>query len=108
LKLRETEALNETKRELDEAIFAEKFNQFTFFKQWRALKKYANETGVRIIGDVPIFVALDSADVWCNRSQFKLNAGRKAFGCLRRSARLFLKNRTALGQSDLRLGTDAG
>ena len=74
LKLREPEALDETKRELDAAMFAEKFYQFLFFKQWFALKRYANEKGVKIIGDVPIFVALDSADVWCNPSQFKLNA----------------------------------
>ena len=73
LKLREPEALEKTKRELDEAIFAEKFYQFLFFKQWFELKRYANERGVKIIGDVPIFVALDSTDVWCNPSQFKLN-----------------------------------
>ncbi len=77
LKLREPEALDETKRELDETIFAEKFYQFTFFKQWFALKKYANGKGVKVIGDVPIFVALDSADVWCNPPQFKLNADGK-------------------------------
>lgn len=74
LKLREPEALEKTKQALDDAIFAEKFYQFTFFKQWFALKKYANDKGVKIIGDVPIFVALDSADVWCNPAQFKLNA----------------------------------
>jgi 4-alpha-glucanotransferase len=73
LKLREPEELEKTKRELDAAMFAEKFYQFLFFKQWFALKKYANDKGVKIIGDVPIFVALDSADVWCNPSQFKLN-----------------------------------
>ena len=67
------ETLEEIKRELDDDIFAQKFYQFVFFKQWNAVKKYANESGVRIIGDVPIFVALDSADVWCNPSQFKLN-----------------------------------
>lgn len=74
LKLREPEALEKTKRELDEKMFAEKFYQFLFFKQWFELKRYANERSVKIIGDVPIFVALDSCDVWCNPSQFKLNA----------------------------------
>lgn len=73
LKLREPEALEKTKRELDETMFAEKFYQFLFFKQWFALKKYANRKGVKIIGDVPIFVALDSCDVWCQPAQFKLN-----------------------------------
>jgi 4-alpha-glucanotransferase len=44
-----------------------------FFKQWEAVKKNANENGIQIVGDVPIFVALDSCDVWCNPTQFKLN-----------------------------------
>lgn len=73
LKLRESEALAEAKIELDTEAFAQKFYQFVFFKQWQAVKKYANENGVKIIGDIPIFVALDSADVWCNPTQFKLN-----------------------------------
>ncbi len=73
LKLRDQEALEAAKRELDDDIFAQKFYQFVFFKQWNAVKSYANKNGVRIIGDVPIFVALDSADVWCNPTQFKLN-----------------------------------
>lgn len=73
LKLRKPEALEKARKNLDEEIFAQKFYQFAFFKQWDALKKYANENGVKIVGDVPIFVALDSADVWCNPKQFKLN-----------------------------------
>ena len=59
--------------ELDSEIFAEKFYQFAFFRQWNAVKTYANENGIRIIGDIPIFIALDSADVWCNPQEFKLN-----------------------------------
>ena len=47
--------------------------QFIFFSQWRALRKYAFEHGVRIVGDAPIFVALDSADVWQNPEIFQLN-----------------------------------
>jgi 4-alpha-glucanotransferase len=74
LKLRRPEALEKAGRELDDEIFAQKFYQFLFFKQWDALKTYANRKGVKIVGDVPIFVALDSCDVWCNPSQFKLNA----------------------------------
>jgi 4-alpha-glucanotransferase len=74
LKLRQPEALAEARNELDDEIFAQKFYQFTFFKQWSALKNYANEKNVKIVGDVPIFVALDSADVWCNPTQFKLGA----------------------------------
>ena len=73
LKLRQPEALEKARKELDDECFAQKFYQFAFFRQWDALKKYANEKGVKIVGDVPIFVALDSADVWCNPAQFKLN-----------------------------------
>ncbi len=54
-------------------VEAQKFYQFLFFRQWFALKKYANERGVKIIGDFPIFVAHDSADVWTNPDQFKLD-----------------------------------
>ena len=47
--------------------------QYLFFKQWRELKAYANENGIEIIGDVPIYVAGDSADVWANPKQFYLD-----------------------------------
>lgn len=72
LKFREPDALNEAKTELSEAIAVEKVAQFLFYSQWSELKAYANGNGVAIIGDIPIFVALDSADVWCNQSKFKL------------------------------------
>lgn len=51
-----------------------KMIQFLFFKQWFALKRYANDRGIKIIGDIPIFVSLDSADVWANQSLFQLDA----------------------------------
>lgn len=73
LKLREPNAMAQARQELDEEDFAQKFYQFAFFRQWDALKKYANSNGIKIIGDIPIFIALDSCDVWCNPSQFKLN-----------------------------------
>ena len=47
--------------------------QFVFIKQWRKLKDYANKKGVRIIGDIPIYVAFDSADTWANPELFQLN-----------------------------------
>lgn len=73
LKLRKPETLEKTKNDFDEECFAQKFYQFVFFRQWSNLKRYANESGIKIIGDVPIFIALDSCDVWCNPAQFKLN-----------------------------------
>jgi 4-alpha-glucanotransferase len=54
-------------------IEAHKFFQYVFFRQWLKLKRYANERGVRVIGDMPIFVAHNSADVWARPRLFKLN-----------------------------------
>jgi 4-alpha-glucanotransferase len=54
-------------------IDAEKFAQFLFFKQWHELKDYANERGIKILGDVPIFVAYDSSDVWVRKDLFELD-----------------------------------
>ncbi|MBA3351539.1 MAG: 4-alpha-glucanotransferase [Blastocatellia bacterium] len=73
LKLRDENALHQAAENLSDEVLAQKFYQFQFYKQWWAVKRYANEKGVRIVGDVPIFAALDSADVWRHREQFKLN-----------------------------------
>lgn len=62
-------ASEELKSEINEIIYI----QYLFFKQWDALKSYAAQNGVEIIGDMPIYVAYDSADVWCNTKFFKLN-----------------------------------
>ena len=74
LKAREKTALETVRSQLAREIKAEQFFQYIFFRQWLAVRKYANEKGVKIVGDLPIFVALDSSDVWCNQAQFKLNA----------------------------------
>lgn len=60
------------RQKVREDVQYHKFLQFLFFEQWLALKRYANERGVRVIGDVPIFVAFDSADVWANPDLFFL------------------------------------
>jgi len=70
---RRARALGKWREELAQAIFAQKVVHFLFFRQWAALKQYANERGVRIIGDIPIFVAHDSADVWAHRDLFFLD-----------------------------------
>ncbi|WP_034384485.1 4-alpha-glucanotransferase [Deinococcus sp. YIM 77859] len=67
---REPEALARAREQLAPAIERVKFIQFLFFRQWRALRAYARERGIQIIGDIPIFVALDSSDAWANREQF--------------------------------------
>ncbi len=66
-------ALTRAREELREEIEAQMFYQFLFFRQWFALKSYCNEKGVQLVGDLPIFVAQDSADVWTNPEQFKLD-----------------------------------
>ena len=73
LKKREPEAMEHAKEELAEEIDFWKMLQYLFYKQWEELKSYANEKGVRIIGDAHIYVAMDSADVWANPSQFYLD-----------------------------------
>ena len=74
LKLRENNALHFAKENLRDDIQAQKFMQWLFFRQWSELKKYANDKNIKIVGDVPIFISLDSSDVWCNPQEFKLNA----------------------------------
>jgi 4-alpha-glucanotransferase len=71
-KERQTKALKEARRRLKNEIDAIKFEQYVFYRQWLALKNYANQHGVYVFGDIPIFVAYDSADVWANRDVFKL------------------------------------
>lgn len=73
IRQREEGALRHWGERLANPIDAEKYAQFVFFEQWFALKAYANSRGVRIFGDIPIFVALDSADVWANPQLFHLD-----------------------------------
>ena len=56
----------------DEILFY-KFIQFKFYEQWFKLKEYANDKGIKIIGDIPIYVAYDSADVWANPELFQMD-----------------------------------
>lgn len=73
LKQREAGALKEKQEELAEEIQFFRFQQYEFIKQWRALKSYANVNGIRIIGDIPIYVAFDSADTWANPELFQFD-----------------------------------
>jgi len=73
LRSREPSALAQAGEQLHDHIEAQKFYQFLFDRQWFALKASCNERGVKLVGDIPIFVAHDSADVWTNPDQFKLN-----------------------------------
>lgn len=73
IRFRRPEAIANAKRELAQEMFFWKMVQYLFYKQWNELKSYANEKGIKIIGDVPIYVAMDSADVWANPHLFYLN-----------------------------------
>lgn len=68
LKLRDPDTLARKRVTLSDEMNFIRFQQFTFFIQWMKLKKYANDAGIKIIGDIPIYVSLDSADTWANWS----------------------------------------
>jgi 4-alpha-glucanotransferase len=70
---RRSQALGEWRERLKKQIRANQYWQFEFFRQWRDLRAYAQANGIRILGDIPIYVALDSADVWANREYFRLD-----------------------------------
>ena len=73
LRYRDEQAIEEAKKLYIDDINFFKVLQYFFEKQWFALKEYANKNGIKIIGDIPIYVAYDSADVWCEPSQFDLD-----------------------------------
>ena len=77
LMMRLEPVLDDYRQELNEAIRFQYFLQYQFHRQWQALHRYANSKGIRIIGDVPIYVPLDSADVWANPGLFQLNLSRR-------------------------------
>ena len=80
LRDRDPQALNEASVRLNEAIQRVRFAQFVFFEQWRELKKYAHRHGILLFGDMPIFVAHDSAEVWAHREFFAIDThGRAEF-----------------------------
>ena len=77
LKRHDEKALEEKRSELKEAVQLQYFLQYQFDRQWKALRAYAGSKGIRIIGDVPIYVPLDSADVWAVPELFQLDENRR-------------------------------
>ena len=73
IRLRWQPAMDYYRRELYLEVEYHKYLQFKFDEQWRKLKAYANSKGIQIIGDIPIYVALDSADAWANPGLFQLD-----------------------------------
>lgn len=80
IKLRRKRAITKYEKELAKEIDTQKFIQFLFFKQWEEIKNYANNKGIEIIGDIPIFVSFDSADAWANPEIFLFDKDRKPVG----------------------------
>ncbi|MFT4037374.1 MAG: 4-alpha-glucanotransferase [Thermomicrobiales bacterium] len=70
---RQPEALEAARQQHHDAIGFHRFTQFLFDHQWREVRRYANALGIQVIGDIPIFVAYDSADVWANQPLFRLD-----------------------------------
>ena len=82
--LRLPAVLEAYRKELDEDVRFHSFLQYQFLRQWEALRSYANGKGIKIIGDVPIYVPLDSADVWAEPTLFQLDSAcrpKKVAGC---------------------------
>ena len=73
IRVRKEDAMNKYREELKDEIFFYEFIQFKFYEQWFKLKEYANDKGIKIIGDIPIYVAYDSADVWANPELFQMD-----------------------------------
>jgi 4-alpha-glucanotransferase len=73
LRSRKKTALAKARKELSDGVMRYSFYQFLFFRQWNKVRTYANERGIQIIGDIPIFVAHDSADVWSHPDLFYLD-----------------------------------
>lgn len=71
--LRDPEALDEARKAHAERINEHRFRQWVFYKQWAEIRGYAHERGIQLFGDIPIFIAHDSADVWANRDKYYLD-----------------------------------
>lgn len=74
---RNPDKLAEYSNQLEDEVEFNRFVQYTFYYQWQELRKYAKGKGIKLIGDIPIFVAADSCDVWANRQFFKLDESGK-------------------------------
>ncbi len=73
IRLRKPEALKAYSEKYKEDVEFYRFQQYLFNRQWKALKKYANDNGIEIVGDIPIYVAFDSADTWASPELFQLD-----------------------------------
>lgn len=77
IRFRKKDTVKRYRSLLEDEIGFWQFCQYYFFRQWKAVKTYANDKGIRIIGDIPLYVALDSADVWVHTDLFELDERKK-------------------------------
>jgi 4-alpha-glucanotransferase len=77
LRIYEPSVIEEWKKDHKSELLFQKFTQFLFFRQWKEAKEYTNQKRIRIIGDIPIFVAYDSVDVWSRPEYYQLDEERK-------------------------------
>ena len=84
LRKRDESALEQKRLELKEDIEFKYFLQFKFFEQWEKLRSYANKNGIKIVGDIPIYVPLDSVEIWSSPEEFQLDESenpKRVAGC---------------------------
>lgn len=108
LRLRRPAALDAARAELSSDLAIHRATQYLFFRQWNALRAFAHAHGVSLIGDLPIYTASDSADVWSAPEEFQLDGNghpTEVAGC---PAGRLLPGWAALGQLPLRLGPHGG
>ena len=74
---RDPEALSNLRAKLEKRMMRSKFIQYAFYKQWQSLRQYANQKKIKILGDIPIYPSLDSADAWSHPELFKLDDQKK-------------------------------
>ncbi len=77
IRIRKPQAMEEYQEKLSKEMAFYMYVQYEFFSQWKELKAYANEQGIQIIGDIPIYVALDSSDAWASPELFQFDKDRK-------------------------------
>ena len=77
LRLRDATAIEQARCEYTDEIGFYEWLQYEFYREWKKLKKYANKSGIKIIGDIPIYVAEDSADVWAHPELFQMDEDRR-------------------------------
>lgn len=116
IRLCKPDAIRRYRNQCGEEMRFYKFLQYEFAKQWKKLKAYANENGIRIIGDIPIYVAFDSADGWANPEMFQYNEERRptmvagcppdAFSADGRSGAILCTTGIITNERDMRGGSD--